>query len=434
MENISRHPEQPIVKIKPLMEKVVATNQQEQYYLLERSIFEIQLFQADREYQLAGKTGKLSDSFCNFKHFTGDLQTAARFAAEKEQDLNQADTIYQGYLQEIDRIYQGLPAYRLDRAYNEEYFQTRKSELAAIIGFIDGVVGKAKQERPELFVDDRSKNERAGLLDYNLLQPIIQGGREHNPLLVEILKKQGVSPLDNLLQIHFQPLFQQEGVGNRLTKIKDSLIELAKLIVDKYPQIQGVTGTSWLLDNEAICRLIGFKAIGQVEYENWNQLIDQSGQINQERLFQLIKTGHLPMKNVVGYISVVDFLKKFLPPEHRGLINLVKLDSKWAEDYNDFNNNTQVERRKLFELLTANKINSEAELRQQIDHFTAFKMILNQAGVLDDFIELLGKHNYQINQIEKNSPQETKIIAEKINNFIALKQQKKEIHYQVEIN
>ena len=61
-------------------------------------------------------------------------------------------------------------------------------------------------------------------------------------------------------------------------------------------------------------------------------------------------------------------------------------------------------------------------------------MILSQAGVLDDFIELLDKHNYQLNQIEKNSPQETKIIAEKINNLIVLKQQKKEISYQVEIN
>ncbi|HPW44389.1 MAG TPA: hypothetical protein PLX67_01590, partial [bacterium] len=74
------------------------------------------------------------------------------------------------------------------------------------------------------------------------------------------------------------------------------------------------------------------------------------------------------------------------------------------------------------------------QLRQQLDHCTTFKMILSQAGVLDDFIELLDKHNYQLNQIEKNSPQETKIIAEKINNLIVLKQQKKEISYQVEIN
>ncbi|HNW20125.1 MAG TPA: hypothetical protein PLA53_01125 [bacterium] len=434
MEKIGRYPEPFNVQEKPLTEKLETTNKQEQSDLLDQAIFAIQLFQADREYQLAGQVGNLSDSFDNFKHFTDDLQTAARLAAEKKQDSSQTDIIYQGYLKEIDRIYQSLPAYHLDQAYNEQYFQTRKSELTAVTSFINEIISKAKQERPELFIDDRSTNERAGLLDYNLLQPTIISGREHNPVLAEILKKQGVSPLDNLLQIHFQPLFKQEGTGNRLAKIKDSLAELAKVIVDKYPQVQGVTGTSWLLDNEAVCRLIGFKAIGQVEYGNWNQLIDHTGQINQERLSQLVKTGHLPMKNVIGYISVVDFLQKFLPSEYRGVVNLVKLDSNWAEDYNNFKNNFQIERQQLLKLFIANQINSEAELRQQLDHCTTFKMILSQAGVLDDFIELLDKHNYQLNQIEKNSPQETKIIAEKINNLIVLKQQKKEISYQVEIN
>ena len=98
MEKIGRYPEPFNVQEKPLTEKLETTNKQEQSDLLDQAIFAIQLFQADREYQLAGQVGNLSDSFDNFKHFTDDLQTAARLAAEKKQDSSQTDIIYQGYL------------------------------------------------------------------------------------------------------------------------------------------------------------------------------------------------------------------------------------------------------------------------------------------------------------------------------------------------
>lgn len=434
MEQAGRYPEQLNVKSEPLMETIAAVNKQEQYHLLDRAIVEVQLFQADRDYQLSGKIGNLSDNFSNFRHLTGDLQTAAHFEAEKRNNLNQIDSIYQGYLQEIDKAYQALPPYQPDQAHSEDYFRVRRLKLVTIIDLMNEIVSKAKKEQPELFVDDRSKNERVGLLDYNLLRPIAKGGHEHSPILADVLKRQGVSSLDDLLQIHFQPIFKQEGIGNRLTKIKESFVELAKLIVDKHPQIQGVTGTSWLLDNEAICRLIGFKIVGQCQDENWNQLIDQSGQINQERLTQLIKTGHLPMKNMIGYVGVIDFLKKFLPPEYRGQIKLIKLDPEWAEAYNDFEKDFQIEKKKLFALLVDGQINSEIDLWQQLDQFITVKEIFNQAGVLNNFVELLAKQNYKIDEIENNYPQEAKAIAEKINNYIAIKKQRKEISYQVEIN
>ncbi len=140
------------------------------------------------------------------------------------------------------------------------------------------------------------------------------------------------------------------------------------------------------------------------------------------------------MKNIVGYVSVIDFLKKFLPSECRGQINLVKLDPEWAEAYTDFEKDFQIEKKKLFTLLTDGQINSEEILRRQLEQLTIFREALDQAGVLDGFIKLLVKHNYKISKIEEDSPEETKMIAEKLNNYIAIKKQRKEISYQLEIN
>ena len=431
---IGRHLEQPNTEPKPLVETIIAVDKQEHHRLLNRMVFEIQLFQIDRQYQLSGQNGNLADSFIDFQHLVNELHNAAQLEAEKQQDLSQADSIYQSYLQEVDRIYQSLPAYQIDQAYDEKYFSTRRLELATIADFIDEITSELRQ-KSAIFANEHRQERQVGLLDHNLLQPTVKDAHQPNPLLTGELQEQGINPLNDLLQIHFPPMFMQDDNNISVAKIKDSLTELAKLIVDKYPQVQGVTGTSWLLDNPAICRLIGFKNLGSVSSsDNWDQLINQFGQIHQGRLLQLIKTGQLPMENVVGYVNVIDFLEKFLPANYRGSVNLAKLDPDWAKNYTDFEHNFQLDKKQLSTLLTTDQINNETELRRQFERHATMKMICEQAGVLDSFIELMAQHNFQLDQVKQNNLPEIKAIVDKVDNFIATTTPRKMVNYQVEIN
>ncbi len=155
----------------------------------------------------------------------------------------------------------------------------------------------------------QNKKRRVGLINFN------QNEGVHFP------KESGFMEDDDLLEIHFDSAFKNEGKAG-LQEIKKWLSELAVLIVEKYPESKAVVGTSWLFDHPIMKRL-GFITIeGKPRGYNWNQLIDKGGQIDVERLEQALITGKLPFRNLSGYILIEDFLNKYLPADKRGKIIL----------------------------------------------------------------------------------------------------------------
>jgi len=158
------------------------------------------------------------------------------------------------------------------------------------------------------------------------------------------LEKFGISQDDETLELHFEEFYRRgEKISVGQSALKD-LSRVAEIIVDKFPYVKAVTGYLWLFDHPLVKQL-GFQVIGPDESRgsrgnsNWLQFVDRNGQINQERINKFLETGEFPMIAQLGFIPVVGFLKRFLPPERRGTITLQELRKgrkKIEKDLQDF--------------------------------------------------------------------------------------------------
>ena len=147
------------------------------------------------------------------------------------------------------------------------------------------------------------------------------------PPLSKELEKFGIDPEDETLELHLEEFFKRgEQTGVRQAALKD-LGRVAEIIIDQFPHVKAVTGFSWFFDHP-LTKELGFQIV-DVEDDStgyggstWMQFIDRHGQINQKRVNQFLATGEFPMKAKLGFIPVVDFLKRYLPAERRGSVTL----------------------------------------------------------------------------------------------------------------
>ena len=147
--------------------------------------------------------------------------------------------------------------------------------------------------------------------------------------------KIGLEEKDRVFEIHFESLFTKEN-NLGFKELKEWFSKLAEIIVEKYPQVSAICGTSWLMSHP-IMKRFGFSIVTADDRESrvgmsyWKQLINKDGQIDSDKLDFLFKNGELPYKVSTGYISIEDFLNLYLPDDKRGEIVLKKVDKEDLE-------------------------------------------------------------------------------------------------------
>ena len=188
-----------------------------------------------------------------------------------------------------------------------------------MIDYLESEVKQTKNEFPdkwremiELPKNENGENENtAGLIVFNSLKEY------DTPEIHQIeaaLEQAGLLKSDDFLEIHLPAQYGEQKISPET--ITESLNCLAKIIVDKYPTTRAIVTVSWLLDHPKFKQLFMMNEIG-VSGNNWGQLIGSNRQINQERVKELLLTEKMPYKNLIGYISVEKFLKKYLPNKRK---------------------------------------------------------------------------------------------------------------------
>lgn len=156
----------------------------------------------------------------------------------------------------------------------------------------------------------------------------------------DILRKEGFKEKDSFVEFHVKDFYNTDEKNLGPGLIKNDLSIVAEYIVDVAPETRAVIGKSWLLDTPLADRL-GFKRlegdpIAQTNDATWAQFIDKNGQIDKKRFNEFLDTGELKYKGVRGYIKTEDFLKRYLPENRKGKINLKEVNEDRVEFWKNF--------------------------------------------------------------------------------------------------
>jgi hypothetical protein len=188
---------------------------------------------------------------------------------------------------------------------------------------IEGQKEKPKQE----------KNE-AGLIDYNL-KPIVNS--EFN-VPKYVLEENNIDIHDYCVTLNMPALYQQKYNDENKKNIfsSGSLKLLAQDLVKNYPETRIVLGKSWLM-NTVIGKRAGFhvyqegsRAFGE---GFWGQFVDENGNLDKKRCDELYKNGIPPFRVSEGYMTIEEFLKKYLPEEQKNIAKLKKANTEFAENF-----------------------------------------------------------------------------------------------------
>lgn len=312
--------------------EIIADNPEQRREGVERQLRQLQVLFCDKLYQKykdeCTRNNKPIDKIFsdvleeNGAHYAGDLRMLAIiYGAGSLNEEEQYDLVTEKYYKNINKLYNELPEGKIDDN-SLEYIQSRISKLNILIDYLETEVKKAKDELPDKWreMQELPKNENgeikntAGLIVFNSL-------KEYNtPEIREVetaLEKIGFSKFDDFLEIHLPAQFGEQKISSET--ITESLACLAEIIIDKYPETRAIVTVSWLLDHPKFKKFFEMNEIGE-SGNNWRQLIGNNGQIKQARVEELLSTGKMPYKNLIGYISVEKFLQKYLPNERRGKI------------------------------------------------------------------------------------------------------------------
>lgn len=206
---------------------------------------------------------------------------------------------------------------------------------------------------PQEVLGEFYQRKKVGLFEYEAIESA-----------KEKLNRFGFSDLSKFVQIHFPDFYKTSGKNITPMQIRQSLEDLAVIIINRFPEAEGVVGKSWLMDS-ALAEKLGFKILEKKKRLNdtstWGQLKDKKGQINRVVLEKILETNELPYKVTLGIIGIEDFLREYLPQNKRGKITLKRLKEKSNEQYADVKKSAQEFRLK-FDGLTENEI--EPCLRQ----------------------------------------------------------------------
>jgi len=135
---------------------------------------------------------------------------------------------------------------------------------------------------------------------------------------LKYMESLGYDPAGTFMEIHFDSLYRH-GEKNIRSAIKDELGRVAKDIVEHHPDVQAVVATSWLMGT-GLAERFGFTVLEDVEvtqegHQLRGQLITQDGSVHEDRRKAYIEGKDLPFKVKCGYISVDDFLARYLPKD-----------------------------------------------------------------------------------------------------------------------
>ncbi len=173
-------------------------------------------------------------------------------------------------------------------------------------------------------VGAKKEKNTAGLINFDII---------HN----DELKEFGIEPEDSCIQIHLPDIFEQKKENKSIKTFfsDNSMATLATKIVDEHPEAKAVLADSWLIDSP-IGKRIGFTVYGRKEKvpanpSFWGQFVDENGFINENRAGRFLKTGIPDFYVSSGLIKTEDFLKKYLPQDKRGQIQLKELSPSFIE-------------------------------------------------------------------------------------------------------
>lgn len=272
---------------------------------LKHDLFEVQLQYAQRlfEKKIPSPSDSIKTESMDFKQlleeFT-DLSTVVRDAFlkrtgkdfGKEENYKEFEKVNQTVIEKVVDAYNDNPDSWMN---NVEVFISD-----AINQLPEGVPSpEARETQPE--------ESHAGVLRYSV-------GAGHGGL-----EDYGITPEDECIKTHLDPLFKQGDVakGKKLSELyKEAYAIIAKEVKENYPNAKALVSESWLFDTNLA------KEIGLHTYpsgnENmfrsrtfWGQFINREGEINEERVKQFLETGKPPFRVRSGYILMDEFMEKY---------------------------------------------------------------------------------------------------------------------------
>ncbi|KKQ34499.1 MAG: hypothetical protein US50_C0046G0006 [Candidatus Nomurabacteria bacterium GW2011_GWB1_37_5] len=395
-----------------LTSKITARDKAEHEEKLRNEINKIQLLYADQLYQKKIKTGAKTKFFNILEDHGANIYWEINSIIEIENKLieqeNHAkhDKEIRKYGDFINHIYEELSISNIsgDKNKSSEYLNERGKNIDKILEYVNQIRNESQKRFPEEWEKDRKKREerkkkeeRAGIFEIRVSDKAFLSKKA-----LEKLKDAGISKDGEFLQVHVPDIYLQD-IKLTPAAIKESFHKVANIIVDKYPQIQAVIGMSWLLDHPITQKFFNFNIIDESNQVLWGQFIDKKGQIDQNKLSALLKTGDFPYKTLVGYIETVDFLKQYLPEEKKGRLILKEIDSSLQKKYAEINKKLSENSAKFVEKWNNGGIKNKQDILNYFDNEGKFiKEFCQDAGVFDDVINLwsenIGKKGAEVRE------------------------------------
>lgn len=167
--------------------------------------------------------------------------------------------------------------------------------------------------------------DRLGIFEYE----IIEAGPE-------VPEKYAMTNGATCLELHFPEKFIDKAAGKPKASLNASLAEVASFIIKQHPEIQAIVGKSWLMAHP-LATSLGFEKTAvapadQATLRNpayWTQLIDEHGKIKQDVAKFLYEHNRLPYDLTTGRIDTVQFLKRYLPLDQRGVVTLKEISPEY---------------------------------------------------------------------------------------------------------
>jgi hypothetical protein len=286
-----------------------------------KPLIEAQLVFLDKQFQKA-KAENPNSSFRDvFEKYTSLFLLLKNNlpAAMPEQGDKEVEEKFEAILDELENIYNSKTA-----NWAARFYECIRDNLEGPPASLDYLITD-EEDRVEVWqsIEEMlsSQNSHAvGMVEFE------------DPSIHEGYDQYGFNTYDDLMKIHIGNAYEFPDIKISKGELKNSFSKLAEIIVDRYPQTQGIIGESWLMDT-SLARLVGFKRAEKVQVHEyslafWSQFLDENGDLYEESLNEFLETGVPPHKNMAGYISIEDFLNKHLPDSRRGEKIILRVPSE----------------------------------------------------------------------------------------------------------
>jgi len=309
------------------------------------------------------------------------------------------DLFLNDFYDEVDLIFEN-EGFNLDKI--SDLISLKKSGIKEYLKVED-----FKIRQPEKSEEDTK------VIKFNLLDNINEAAEKK----YKILEQLGFSENDKFIEVHFENFFStgEKNLGPEL--IKKDLTKIAEYIIDKEPQTAAIIGHSWLLDSP-VARLLDFKKIEddnvqENDFSTWFQFIDRTGQIDNKRFNEFLKTEKLPFKGVKAYILTEEFLRKYLPENRKGKITLKIIDRDKESSRVEKRQEIQILKETWEELQKNNRPIEEFTSNKNFEEILGFVDPNDQKKYLDFFREMYAK-KIPFKDFKDNTTEDIMTILKKI--------------------